>query len=344
MRKYAWRTGVAELLRVFQNIMRSETVPMEWGHSLTNPLYKGKRDVLQCLKYRGFRLLGHGMKNWERILYERLKHVTKVDENQFGFMAGKSKTGAIFIIRQLHEKYLEKKKKLYQIFVDLEKAFDKVPRPAIGWALHRQVVPESLIDLVMALYSEIRSLVRVAGETSDSFEIGVEVFQGSVLSPLLFILVMEEATIQCRVGGLWKLLYPDDLARTSETLGNVELMFGEWRQAMERRWFKVNLEKAKMMVTGRKMEDVLQVGRYPCGVYGRSVGANSVPCRTCGKWCHRRCSGLRSVSAAAVAHFQCPAFARGGGGGCCCRESGCLSEQARSPEEKQTVSRGMPQV
>ena len=114
----------------------------------------------------------------------------------------------------------------YHIVVDLEKAFDKVPRPAIGWALRRQRVPESLIDLVMALYRETRSRVRVAGETSDSFEIGVGVHQESVLSLLLFILVMEEATRECRVGGLWELLYADDLALTAETQEEVELMFG----------------------------------------------------------------------------------------------------------------------
>ena len=118
----------------------------------------------------------------------RLKCVTEVDENQFGFMTGRSTTGAIFVIQQLQEKYLEKKQNLYHIFVDLEKAFEKVPRPAIRWALHRQRVPESLIDLVMALYRETRSRVRE--------------HQGSVLSPLLFILVMEEATRECRVGGL----------------------------------------------------------------------------------------------------------------------------------------------
>ena len=71
------------------------------------------------------------MKIWERVLCERLKCVTEVDENRFGFIAGRSTTGAIFVIRQLQEKYLEKKQKLYHIFVDLEKAFNKVPRPAI---------------------------------------------------------------------------------------------------------------------------------------------------------------------------------------------------------------------
>ena len=62
--------------------------------------------------------------------------------------------------------------------MDLEKAFNKVPRPAIRWAQHRQRVPESLIDLVMALCREMRSRVRVAGETSDSFEIGVGGIRG----------------------------------------------------------------------------------------------------------------------------------------------------------------------
>ena len=82
-------------------------------------------------------------------------------------------------------------------------------------------------------------------------------------------------------------------------------MFGEFRQVMERRMLKVNLEETLMMVTREEIDDVLQVRRYPCGVCGCGVGANSVLCRMCGKWCHRRCSGLRSLSAAVVAHFQC---------------------------------------
>ena len=55
-------------------------------------------------------------------------------------------------------------------------------------------------------------------------------------------------------------------------------MFGEWRQAVERRGLKVNFEKTKMMVTGGEVGDVVRVGRYPCGVCGRGVGANSVLC------------------------------------------------------------------
>ena len=50
----------------------------------------------------------------------------------------------------------------------------------------------------MALYRETRSLVRVVGETSVDFGIEVGVHQGSVLSSLLFIVAMEEATKECR--------------------------------------------------------------------------------------------------------------------------------------------------
>ena len=63
-------------------------MPMEWGHSLTVPFYKGKGDALQCVKYRGLRLLKHGMKIFERVLYKSLKHGTKIDENRFGFITG----------------------------------------------------------------------------------------------------------------------------------------------------------------------------------------------------------------------------------------------------------------
>ena len=70
--------------------------------------------------------------------------------NSFGFHSGKSTVNAIFVLRQLQEKFRGKKKELFLVFVDLEKAFDPVWREAIPWALRYQKVPEHLIALVMA--------------------------------------------------------------------------------------------------------------------------------------------------------------------------------------------------
>ena len=208
----------------------------------------------------------------------------------------------------LQEKFCRKKKKLYLVFVDLEKAFDKVPRAAIRWALRRQIVPEKLINQVMCLYEHSTSRAKFAGKTSQSFEVSVGVHQGSALSPLLFNLVMEEATKSCRKGCPWELLYADDLVLMTENREEVQRMFSAWREAMERRGLKINLEKTKLMVCGKNSE-VPQTGRFPCGVCRTGVGVNSILCIDCNKWCHKRCSGLSRLSG--VNNFRCPACVTG---------------------------------
>ena len=62
-----------------------------------------------------------------------------IDDSQFGFIPGRDTTDAIFVVRQLLEKYiyLAANKRLYIAFVDQEKAFDLVPRKAIWWALRK---------------------------------------------------------------------------------------------------------------------------------------------------------------------------------------------------------------
>ena len=77
-----------------------------------------------------------------------------IDNIQFGFMPGKGTTDTIFIMRQVQEKHPAKKKKLYYVFVDLEKVFDSVPREVGRWALRKLGVDEWLIRTVMDLYTE----------------------------------------------------------------------------------------------------------------------------------------------------------------------------------------------
>ena len=88
---------------------------------------------MECSNYRGIRLLEHGLKVYEKILEMRLKKLIQLDDRQYGFRSGKSTTDPIFILRQLQEKYCAKQRKLFHVFVDLQKAFDSVPRRIITY-------------------------------------------------------------------------------------------------------------------------------------------------------------------------------------------------------------------
>ena len=145
------------------------------------------------------------------MLEKRIKCQVSIDNMQFGFMPGKGTTDAIFIMRQVQEKHQAKKKKLYYAFVDPVKAFDRVQREVVRWALRKPGVDEWLIRTVMALYTEACTVVRTDAGLSESFEVKVGLHQGSVLSPLLFAAVMDVVSSEARSGLPSKLLYADDL-------------------------------------------------------------------------------------------------------------------------------------
>ena len=130
-----------------------------------------------------------------------IRQVVSIDDSQFGFVPGRGTTDAIFVVKQLQEKYLAANNRLYMAFVDLEKAFDRVPRKVIWWALRKLGVDEWIVRLVQGMYSNARSCVHVGEGYSEEFEVKVGVHQGSVLSPLLFIIVLEALSREFRCGG-----------------------------------------------------------------------------------------------------------------------------------------------
>ena len=157
------------------------------------------------------------------------------------------------------------------------------------------MVPKNLIRLVLALYDDSRSCVAAAGGLSNPFSVTVGVHQGSALSPLLFNIVMEEATKECHRGVPWDMLYADDLIITGESKEDVEQQLQNWKVALARRGLKINIGKTKILVSGKDGLTALPSGQYPCGVCAQGVGANSMLCTLCGNRVHIRCSGLQNL-------------------------------------------------
>ena len=90
---------------------------------------------------------------------------------QFGFMRERGTINAVFILRWLQEEYHAKGKTLYMCFVDLEKAFDRVPRKLLVWALRKKEIPNVLVRSVMSLYDGAETRVRVDSVLSEEFEV-----------------------------------------------------------------------------------------------------------------------------------------------------------------------------
>jgi len=100
---------------------------------------------------------------------------------QLGFIKGKGTTDAIFVVRQMQEKFRPNGRKLYFGFVDLEKAFDRVPREVIRWAMRKLGVEEWLLLAVLSLYRGAKTVVRTVYGNSNCFEVKVSMHQGLAL-------------------------------------------------------------------------------------------------------------------------------------------------------------------
>ena len=126
---------LACLTSLFNHIIYIGRVKDDWHLSYIINLFKGKGDALSCGNYKGLKLQEHVMKILEHILNTIIQEQISINNVQFGFMPGRCTTDAIFILRQLQEKYLQKKKNTNFGIVNLEKAFDRVPCTILWWAM-----------------------------------------------------------------------------------------------------------------------------------------------------------------------------------------------------------------
>ena len=136
----------------------------EWMLSSLVPIVKEKGDPLNPNSYRGIKLLEHAFKLYEKILDGHLCEVVDIDKMQYGFMPGREAVDAVFVHRRLSEKF-RAKDKLFFIFVDLEKAFDRVAREVICFALRQKGFPEYLVNGAMSLYKGCYTAISVDGGT-----------------------------------------------------------------------------------------------------------------------------------------------------------------------------------
>ena len=297
--------GIERMRQIADAVITEGVIPKDWEESYIINLYKGKGEALERGNYRGLKLTDQAMKTLECVMDFYIRGMVDIDGMQFAFVPGRGTTDAIFTVRQLQEKFIAVKKPLFFAFVDLEKAFDRVPRSVLWWALRSLGVEEWAVRVIQAMYANARSRVRVNGQYSEEFGVGVGVHQGSVLSPLLFIIVLEALSREFRTGVPWELLFADDLVVIADSMEDCITKLKAWKSGMESKGLRVNMKKTKIMVSGLGLNELKDSGKFPCAVCRSGVGRNSIKCSKCKMWVHKKCSGI-AEKLKANPEYVCP--------------------------------------
>ena len=118
-------------------------------------------------------------------------------ESQYGFHKGRGCMDMVFTVRQLVEKTIEHRSKLFLLFSDLKKAYDLVPRAMMWHALEKLEVPHTLVELAQLFLEGMKAWIRVNGELLEEINVHNGQTQGCTMAPTLFNLY------SCLVVDLW---------------------------------------------------------------------------------------------------------------------------------------------
>ena len=135
---------------------------------------------------------------------------------------------------------------------------------------------------------------RVPEGYTEEFEMKVGFHQGLVLSPLLFIIVLEALSWVPLWGPLGRPLcwWPCIIA---ESLEECVRRLLTWKEAMEKKGLREIAGKTKIMICGMGLDRLQSSGEFSCAVCCTGVGSNSIFCNGCKHWVHKKCSGLKRL-------------------------------------------------
>uniref|UniRef100_A0A8C6LDH0 Reverse transcriptase domain-containing protein n=1 Tax=Nothobranchius furzeri TaxID=105023 RepID=A0A8C6LDH0_NOTFU len=253
--------GLSWLTRLYNIAWSSGAVPREWQTGVVVPIFK-KGDLRVCSNYRGITLLSLPGKVYAKVLERRVRSIveSQIEEEQCGFRPGRGTVDQLYTLARVMEGAWEFAQPIHMCFVDLEKAYDRVPRGTLWGTLQEYGVGGFLLRAIQSLYQRSVSLVRIAGSKSDLFPVRVGLRQGCPLSPVLFITFMDRISrhsrgVECvEFGGrrISSLLFADDVVLLASSSSDLQLLLGRFAAECEAAGMRISTSKSETMVLDRK--------------------------------------------------------------------------------------------
>ena len=255
-------------LTMFNTLFLSLNYLLHWGYSKLVVLFKSG-DRMVCGNYRGISIMDTLSKIYDILLLNRLKLWFSVDKCQAGAQRKRGCIEQILSLRLLIDLVIFKKKKLYVMFVDFSKAYDRVPRGKMISYLKELGCGKRMLYAIRNMYSNTKNVLRTAVINSS-----VGVRQGAPTSCLLFVIYMNKMVKMLKdaipvdnfLGNLHMLLLMDDTVIVATSREMCIKKFDIMMNYCNEYGMQLNDKKSKFFVINKSVED-----QVPITVQGQTI-------------------------------------------------------------------------
>ena len=266
------------LLFLYNKCWEGNGIPVKWRTAIIKPLLKDGKDPKETVSYRPISLTCCMGKILEKIIADRLIHILEernlINDNQAGFRPNRCTTDQVLKLVQQASDQLHNKggdTRLLATFFDYEKAYDKVWRDGLMYKMEKLNIPTRFIRYVRHFLSGRKTRVDVNGSKSDPFRLDEGLPQGSSISPLLFLIFINDIDVDLDADTTAS-LFADDTAtwmKDGRIKGsNRVLMQQEINKIMDwaTTWkMKVNEDKTRAMVFSTSTNDLKWDPKFEAG-------------------------------------------------------------------------------
>jgi len=236
------------LTKLFQLMLSSSYIPVGFRYNYIVPVIKPKEfhsKSLTCNDFRAIAISPILSKVFEHCILDRFNLFFQTSDNQFGFKKGVGCSFAIRAVRNIVDNYLNGRSTTNLCAIDLSKAFDKVNHHALFLKLIKRLIPKQLLNLLVSWLSGCYTCVKWYHAWSQMFSVTFGVRQGSVLSPYLFAIYMDDLAKLCQYKcGMYIVLYADDILLLAPCVSKLQQLLTLCEAELDSLDMLINVQKS----------------------------------------------------------------------------------------------------
>jgi hypothetical protein len=248
------------LAKLYNLMLLCGHVPDNFGRSYTIPVPKIKDCRTKALTtddFRGIAISCVLSKVYELCVYDRFSSFLTSADNQFGFKKKLGCSHAIYTVRNLVEHLVKGGSTVNLCALDLSKAFDKTDHHALFIKLMQRNLPRELLCTLENWFSNCWTCVKWRDSSSSFFRINLGVRQGSVLSPFLFAVYVNDIVGSYNIGeGTYIVLYADDILLISHSVCALQELLSKCETELKWLNMAINSKKSCCMRIGPQCDVV----------------------------------------------------------------------------------------